>query len=122
MATKAFAVDNLARKYGKNVVAGSWTLASGDTGAMLEEGDKADCSVQIEGTMSGTTIAIQGSNDGSNWHTLLDANGNAMSYTSSGVIVQVGQVTRYMQPVATGGTGTGLVVTLFKRANSSASY
>lgn len=78
----------------------------------------ADRSVQVVGTFGGGgALAIQGSNEAtpSNWTTLNDPNGNAMSFTAEKV-EQVLEMTRWIRPAVTGGDGTtSLTVTLFAR-------
>lgn len=92
-----------------------WTVNTGDDGAPITSvGPKT--SVQVVGTLGGSTVAIQGSNDGTNWVTLNDeaAPASPCSFTASGV-KGVLQFTKYIKPVVTGGTATGLVVSLINK-------
>ena len=92
-----------------------WTVNTGDDGAPITSvGPKT--SVQVVGTLGGSTVAIQGSNDGTNWITLNDeaVPASPCSFTSAGV-KGVLQFTKYIKPVVTGGTATGLVVSLINK-------
>lgn len=85
----------------------SWVhMANGDTGQALEMPGSADRSVQVVGTFgSGGNLRLQGSNDGTNWNTLTDPQGNDVNITSS-KIEQVMEVVRYMRPYVSAGDGT----------------
>lgn len=76
----------------------------------------ADRSVQVEGTFgAGGTVLIEGSNDGTNWRTLTDPLGNALSITTAG-IKQVTEAVAQMRPRVSAGDGTtSLTVTIFMR-------
>lgn len=90
-------------------------LATGDTGAPIAT-DGKQMTVQVGGTFGGATVTMQGSNDGTNWVSLNDqaVPGNVCSFTSAG-LKGVLQAVKYIRPVVTGGTGTGLSVILFNR-------
>lgn len=90
-----------------------WTgLLNGDTGESIQMPGSSDRSIQFSGTFSGGTIILQGSNDGTNWETLTDLQGNAISKTASGIEMVV-EVTRYIRPNVTAGDGsTSLTATL----------
>lgn len=95
----------------------TWTpLANGDSGSPLEMAGAADRSAQITGTFgTGGTIVLEGSNDGTNYVTLTDPQGNAISKTAAG-IEQIEEITRYVRPRVTGGDGTtALTVTMLAR-------
>lgn len=99
------------------VVLASWSgLLNGDDGAPLEAVGHADKTVQITGTFGvGGTIVIEGSNDGTNYATLTDPQGNAISKTAA-AIEMIAEHTRYIRPRVTAGDGTtSLVVTMMGR-------
>ena len=75
-------------------------------------GSKKRC-VQVTGTFgAGGSVRIQGSNDGSTYAALHDAQGNALDITAAG-IKEVLEVPRYIRPLVTAGDGTtSLTVTL----------
>jgi hypothetical protein len=69
---------------------------------------------EATGTFGGATIVLQGSNDASNWYTLKDPGGTAISLTSTG-LRQVLENPRYLRPLVSGGSGTSLTAILFTR-------
>jgi len=75
-----------------------------------------DRSVQVHGTFGvGGTVLIEGSNDGTNWYTLTDPQGNALSVTAA-KIEAISEPTVYVRPRVTAGDGTtSLTVTIFAR-------
>lgn len=82
------------------------SMANGDTGAPAEFGDWGDRCVQVSGTFgSGGTATIQGSNDGTNWATLNNAQGTALAITTA-AIKQIVETPRYVRPNITAGDGT----------------
>lgn len=79
---------------------------SNDTFVAVARGDLVDRSVQVEGTFqTGTSATLVGSNDGTNFHALHDPFGNVIAITAAG-IAQVIEVTAWMKPAITAGTGT----------------
>jgi hypothetical protein len=82
------------------------TITNGDSGSPLEIPAHADRSVQILGTFGvGGTIIIEGSNDGSNYVTLNDFQGNALSFTAEG-LESIAQIVNYIRPRVTVGDGS----------------
>lgn len=65
----------------------------------------SDRSVQFVGTFDSATVVLQGSNDGTNWVTLGDPQGNAISKTSA-ALEGVSEITRYVRPSTSGGSGS----------------
>jgi hypothetical protein len=90
----------------------SWPTMANDDGKPLEGAAAADRSVQFEGTFGGATFVLEGSNDGTNYHTLKDPFGNGIEVTAAG-FVGVMEVARYVRPRGSGGTGTDVDVFLF---------
>lgn len=89
-------------------------MGNADTGDAIELPWYADRTIQVVATNYGSaTLVIQGSLDGSNWVTLADPQGNAMSFTSGVKMETVLENTRYIRPVTSGGTGTDLTVILY---------
>lgn len=94
----------------------SLTHTGTDSGAPLEIPGALRCSVQVTGT-PGTngTLLIEGSNDGTNYATLSDPQGNALSFTSA-KIEEVLEAVRYIRPKISNGDGsTSLTCTLLVR-------
>ena len=81
-------------------------LANGDQGAPAEYTHYADRSVQVSGTFgTGGVVVLEGSLDGTNYETLADPQGNALSFTAS-KIEAVTEATRYIRPRVTAGDGS----------------
>lgn len=100
--------------FGDNAVLVSWTgLLNGDDGVPVELPGASLRSIQFTGTFgTGGTILLEGSNDGSNYVTLTDPQGNAISKTSAGLEASE-EVTRYVRPRVSAGDGsTSLTATL----------
>lgn len=86
-------------------------------GAGIEIADSADRSVQVTGTFGGTSVAMQGSNDGgTTWAPLLDAFGAAVVFTAAG-LKQIMTLAKEIRPLLTGGAGTDVDVTVFAKAH-----
>lgn len=93
----------------------SWkNLAGTDSGTPVSIGEYYDRSVQISGTFGGATVTIEGSNDGVSYFPLTDPQGNAISKTTGG-IEQIMELTRFVRPVVTGGTGSNINVFMYVR-------
>jgi hypothetical protein len=92
------------------------TNSGSDVGAALELPGWADRSVQVTGTFgTGGTCLIEGSNDGTNYATLNNLQGSALSIGSAS-IKGVAEITRYIRPRISAGDGTtSLTVTIVAR-------
>jgi hypothetical protein len=90
----------------------SWTgLATGDDGQPVQMPAHPNRSVQVNGTFAGASVTIQGSNDGLNYFTLNDPQGNPLVFVAA-KIEQLLETTRYVRPIVTGGAGLALIVSL----------
>lgn len=86
----------------------SWlNLSSSDVGQAIEMSGRGDRSVQFTGTFG--SISLQGSNDGSNWVTLTDPSGSALTATSL-MLKQVMECVRYMRPICNSGAGLNCIL------------
>ena len=89
----------------------SWTplTAANAIGRALLTGQMTDRSVQLFGTPDSATTIIEGSNDGTNWVTLTEPDGTALSFSAgevtAGAIKQVSERTVYTRPSSSGGGG-----------------
>jgi len=85
----------------------SWLgLANTDTGVPLDGSNFNDKTVQVTGTFgAGGAVALEGSNDGTNYSVLTDPQGNALTFTAA-KIEMVAECPRYIRPNVTGGDGT----------------
>lgn len=107
MATINYAQEQI-KGFGEEASVITWpALATGDDGKVVQNTSYKDRSVQVSGTFGGATCTIQGSNDGVNWFTLNDPQGNALTFTSAR-IEQILEVTRYIRPAVTGGTAVSI--------------
>jgi len=93
-------------------------MANGDTGSPVPQNlvEFSDRSFQVEGTFgTGGALLVEGSNDKSNFRTVNNINGLAISITSAG-IQQVTVVCAQQRPhVNAGDTTTSLTVTAVLR-------
>lgn len=87
----------------------TWTpVAGSDTCVAVKCPQLRDKSIQVAGTFDSASIALHGSNDGTNYAALSDPAGTTIAITAAG-IVQVGQITQYIKPVTSGGGGSSSV-------------
>lgn len=87
------------------------------TGAVLNRqvASFADRSVQITGTFDGATVIFEGSNDGTNFRTLTDPQGNDISKTAA-ALEQITELVLNVRPRVTGaGALTDITVILLAR-------
>ena len=66
-------------------------------------------SIQVIGTFGGASVALQGSNDGTNWVGLADRAGTVIALTAAGG-AEFSTSFVYLRPLATGGSGDDLDV------------
>jgi hypothetical protein len=95
-----------------NTWVATWTMGNADVGTAIELPEAAEKSVQTSGTFASATVILQGSNDGTNWNTLTDPQGNAISFTAAG-LEAVTEHTRYVRPSSSGGAGAAVVVVVY---------
>lgn len=113
--TSALTTSRL-QTFGDDAHIASWAvMTTAIAGDPLELVGSADRSVQVAGTFNGATVVLEGSNDGTNYVTLKDVFGNAISLTAAG-LRQVAEITRYVRPSASGGGGSqSVTVTMLAR-------
>lgn len=71
--------------------------------------------IQMEGTPGGGTVALQGSNDGTNWVNLKDFTGTEIALTTSPSGADFTTSARFIRPLITGGSGDDVNVTICLR-------
>ena len=111
MATIAFTTTVLPQGDARRVDIRTWVVAgaTSDVGTPYTAYLRPDKTIQLIGTFSSTTVLIEGSNDGTNWATLTDADGNLCSFTSADMVF-VREAPQFMRPNASGGTGSITVI------------
>ncbi|HXF44867.1 MAG TPA: hypothetical protein VNK91_01995 [Burkholderiaceae bacterium] len=78
-----------------------------DTGQPFEAPHFADRSVQILGVLGvGGNVVIEGSNDGVNYATLTDPQGNPLTFNAINRLEAVTELTRHIRPRVTAGDGS----------------
>ena len=93
------------REVFKHGVLAEWAaLLSSENGDPegLSQWDK-QC-VQVTGTFDTATITIQGSNDGTNWATMNDETGSALTFTAAG-LKSILERPLFVRPIAGAGAG-----------------
>lgn len=96
----------------------TWSpLVQGSDGGAITWLTYTDRSVQVFGTFGGASVVIEGSNNGTDWATLTDPQGNDLT-VSAAKIEQVLEVCLYLRPRISGGDGTtSLSVVVVARKN-----
>ena len=83
-----------------------WSLTSGDTGDVSLHSGTADRTVQVGGTFGATgNVVVEGSLNGTEWHTLRDTFGDPLSFSAPGLRAVLENVV-YVRPRVTAGDGT----------------
>jgi hypothetical protein len=86
-------------------------MGNADTGTDVQMIPWADRTVTITGTFGGATIVIEGSENGTDYVTLSDNLGNALSLTAAASKL-IAQNPKFVRPRTSGGTGTVLLVVI----------
>lgn len=99
--------------FGENGFWRKWTFDNtSQTGDTVEGMSYTDRSIQVSGSgFGGSTLTVEGSNNGADWVTLTDPAGAALTFTAAG-LKQILQVTRYIRTKVTGGAATNIVADL----------
>lgn len=82
------------------------TAANVATGVLTMNQGEEYVSVHIYGTVDSATVVVQGSIDGTNYATLFDWNGNAMSYTVISILRRIGPAVTHLKISTSGGGGS----------------
>lgn len=92
-------------------------LGNADDGAPYETKWHRDfCVTAVVAAYGSATLVIEGSNDGTNYITLNDPQGNALSFTTGLTkLEQLLEVPRYIRPRTSGRTGTDITVQLYAK-------
>jgi hypothetical protein len=87
-------------------------VSENDTCDPVQIHSKADRSFQVTGSFGGGTVDLEGSNDETNYVTLDDLFGDAISFSADG-LAGVGPMTRFVRPGTPGGTSADVDCYLF---------
>lgn len=104
---------------GVDAILVKWALGNADSGQPVQMTWLPDKSIQFDGTFGAATAVLEGSNvdDGTGTHTFVtlnDPTGNALSFTTNGQKA-VTEVTAWVRPRTSGGTGTAVTAALLMR-------
>jgi hypothetical protein len=116
MATAAYSAATPSAGDG-SLILYTWALTTANPdGAPMQAPEWADRTWQTTGTFGGATVAMQGSNDNTNWFPLLNAvGGAAVTFTAAGGASTV-ELPLYVRPnLTTVGSGAAISVTLLAR-------
>jgi len=86
-------------------------LDTPDTGSTFKRTVFQDLYVQATGTFDSGTVTLQGSNDGTNWVSLVDPQGNAIAFTAAGG-EQLLETPVWIRPIISGGTSPAINIIL----------
>lgn len=84
-------------------------VTSADTCESINAQNFIENTVQVYGTLGGGSVPIQGSNDNSNFATLLDLTGVSLTFNSVG-IKQILETPEWIKPAPTGVTSITIVL------------
>lgn len=106
MATRPATITDISQD--GSVLLVTWTgLTNGDDGSPVQFDEFGDRCVQSSGTFgAGGTVLWEGSIDGTNYGTLNNAQGSAISITAATAVKQVVEIPRYSRPRVSAGDGT----------------
>ncbi len=90
-------------------------IPAGETCQAATHGGTGDRTLQVEGVFGGATVLLEGSLNGTDYHTLHDTVGVELAFTSAGLRAVLENVI-HIRPSIVGGDGTTLInVTLAVR-------
>lgn len=116
----ASAAPTITRQVGRNdgsVMQATWTFTgvASEVGPALDGfSEWADRTVQFVGTWNGATVLLEGSIDGTNYFTLTDPQGNAISKTADGGEA-ITEIVNKVRPRCSAGAVTALTISLLLR-------
>ncbi len=101
---------------GDGIIHSYLAMATGDTTSPITlVNAQVEISVALSGTIGGSTVTVKGTLDGTNWFTLDDAFGVAMSYTAIGILKPVGPSVVALRCEVAGGAGVSVNVYILVR-------
>ena len=111
MAVIAPVITKVGKQDGSTLLV-TWTpVTEADSCGAISLPEYSDKSVQVAGTFGGTSIAVQGSNDGTNFASLNDPTQTVIAITAAKVQAVL-ENTVVIQPVRTGGSSTSVTISI----------
>lgn len=111
--------SDVSEKRNGSAIVVTWTnVTEADTCTAINMPEFADKSIQVAGTFGGTSVAIQGSNDGSNFSALRDPTSTVIAITTAAGgagLKAVLENTWQIKPVLTGGASVSLTISVLCR-------
>lgn len=118
MATIIPTVTDVSRRGDGSVFQVIWAaVTEADTCRAVSYPQYADKTVQVAGTFGGTSVAVNGSIDGTNYVAMTDQGGTTIALTSAGM-KQVLQNALLIQPELTGGSSTEVTISMLFRLSN----
>lgn len=115
MATIAPTLEDVSQRGDGSVIRVTWTpVTEADTCRAVQLPQHADRVVQVAGTFGGTSVAVQGTIDGTNFISLTDQANTTVAITSAGLKIVL-QNAYQVKPVLTGGTSVSLTISMLCR-------
>lgn len=95
----------------KDAVQVNWSsMAKGQVSQAASIVGYSDMTIAVNGSFDTATVTVEGSNDGTNWHTLSDPLGNPLTFTAGGMKVIMENPFYIRISVNSAGAGTTSVV------------
>lgn len=88
------------------------TVTESDTASVVAmDATSGDVNIDVRGTFGGASVAVQGSNDGTNWNSVSDTAGGTVAITSAGG-ASIRDVWPFMRVFPSGGSSQDLDITM----------
>lgn len=106
---------DVSSKGNRSAILVTWaSVTEADTCTAISMPEFADKSIQVTGTFGGASVALQGSNDSSNFAALRDPSSTTIAITTAGIRAVL-ENTVQIKPVPTGGTSQSLTISVLCR-------
>jgi hypothetical protein len=110
------AAVQITKEYGSTYLS-VWNLTTADgTGEAIQSPGASDRAVQVSGSFGGATVLFEGSLDGTNWDTLHDPGGVAITFTAKGINAISENAAFIRARLSPAGTGATIKASLLSRS------
>lgn len=106
MAVIPAVLTSVGRGDGATILVTWASVTETDTFGAVALPEYSDKSVHVSGTFDSASIAIQGSNDGTNYCSLFDPSSTVIAITAATALKAILENTVYVKPLASGGGAT----------------